>query len=77
MCVAAGATDSDRRELSVSYRIGTEAHKWSCVTHDSAASLCVAPAMCVAPCPVGRPIDLGSLISTMGGPMGIGLPMVN
>ncbi len=28
------------------------------------------------PCPAGRLIDLGSLISTMGGSMGIGLPMV-
>ena len=31
-----GATDSDQRESSVSYRIGTEAHKWSCGMHPGA-----------------------------------------
>ena len=85
MCVAEGATDSDRRESSVpkinglsethdsSRRAGARCAWNSQVVHSSETCSPVSPAGAL----LGRsPIDLGSLISTMGGHMGIGLPMV-
>ena len=85
MCVPEGATDSDRRESSVpkinglsethdsSRRAGARCAWNSQVVHSSETG---SRANLGAPCPVGRPIDLGSRITTMGGPIGIGLPMV-
>ncbi len=67
---------------------GPEAHKWSCASRTTRRPRCAWHRQVVHSsetcsrvnlaglCPVGRSIDLGSLISTMGGPMGIGLPMV-
>ncbi len=79
-----GATDSDRRESSVpKVKELSDTHLGApglarCAWHPQvlhSSETCSRVTLAVL-CPVGQPIDLGSLISTMGGPIGIGLPMV-